>query len=60
MCESTVYSLDGIKLMEDVISVKIQGNEIIIADILNQQKKLKGKVVEIDLEKHGIHIDLAE
>ncbi|MGP8024035.1 MAG: CooT family nickel-binding protein [Methanobacterium sp.] len=58
MCESTVYSMDGIKIMEDVISIKIEGNIINLADVLNQQNRLKGRIVEIDLDKHNIYLDL--
>jgi predicted RNA-binding protein len=50
MCESTVYSMDGIKIMEDVISIKIEGDIINLADVLNQQNRLKGRIVEIDLD----------
>jgi predicted RNA-binding protein len=58
MCESTVYSMDGIKIMEDVISIKIDGDKIDLADILNQKTQLKGHIVEIDLDKHSIFVDL--
>ena len=58
MCESTVYSMDGIKIMEDVISIKIDGEIIDLADVLNQQNRLKGRIVEIDLDKHNIYLDL--
>ena len=57
MCESTVYSTKGTKIMEDVISIKIDNEEIELVDILNKKKKLKGKVVEIDLEKHRILLE---
>jgi predicted RNA-binding protein len=59
MCESTVYSINGAKIMEDVISIKIDGNKIVLMDILNQRKDLEGFIVEIDLEKHGIFVELA-
>ena len=58
MCESTVYSMDGIKIMEDVISIKIDGDIIDLADVLNQQNRLKGRIVEIDLDKHNIYLDI--
>ncbi len=57
MCESTVYSTKGEKIMEDVISIKIDNEEIELVDILNKKRKLKGKVVEIDLEKHRILLE---
>ncbi len=58
MCESTVYSTEGNKIMEDVISIKIDGDIINLADILNQKKQLIGHIVEIDLDKHGIYVNL--
>ena len=58
MCESTVYSIDGTKIMEDVLNIKINGNNIELKDILNTKKDINGTIVEIDLDKHGIYIDL--
>lgn len=60
MCESTAYTTDGTKIMEDVISVKIDGEKIHLLDILNYKKELNGRIVEIDLDKHGIYIELIE
>jgi len=58
MCESTVYSTDNEKIMEDVLSIKINGNNIELIDILGFKKEVKGKIVEIDLDKHGIYIKI--
>lgn len=58
MCESTVYTTDGVKIMEDAISVKIDGDTIDLADILNSKKQVKGHIVEIDLDKHAIYIKI--
>jgi predicted RNA-binding protein len=58
MCESTVYSTDNEKIMEDVLSIKIDGENIDLIDILGGKKELKGTIVEIDLDKHGIYINL--
>lgn len=58
MCESTVYSTDKNMIMEDVLNIKIQGNKIHLTDILGMEKELTGVIVEIDLDKHGIYIDL--
>lgn len=60
MCESTVYSTDNEKIMEDVLSIKIDGENIDLVDILGARKELKGTIVEIDLDKHGIYINLKE
>ncbi|SCG86512.1 CooT family nickel-binding protein [Methanobacterium congolense] len=58
MCESTVYSTKGEKIMEDVLHIKIEGKKIHLADVLNQIKDIEGKIVEIDLDKHGIYVEL--
>ena len=60
MCESTAYTTDGTKIMEDVIYVKIEGDKIYLSDILNYRKELSGRIVEIDLDKHGIYIELID
>jgi predicted RNA-binding protein len=60
MCESSVYSTSGEKIMEDVISIKIAGEEIKLLDILNQPLSIKGRIVEIDLDKHGIYVELQD
>jgi predicted RNA-binding protein len=58
MCESTVYDTDETLIMEDVINIKINGNKIHLTDILNIEKDLEGVIVEIDLDKHGIFIEI--
>ena len=58
MCESTVYGTDGSKIMEDVINIKIDGEKIHLIDILNTPMDVEGVIVEIDLDKHGIFIDI--
>lgn len=58
MCESTVYSTDKTMIMEDVLNIKIQGNKIHLTDILGIEKDLSGTIVEIDLDKHGIFVEL--
>ncbi len=57
MCESTVYTTNGTKIMEDVINIKIEGEKIHLIDILGSQKDLQGVIIEIDLDKHGIYIN---
>jgi len=60
MCESTVYSTNGETIMEDVLYIKIDDEKIDLTDILGQRKTLNGKIVELDLDKHGIFIKLNE
>lgn len=58
MCESSVYEIDGTEIMEDVINIKIDGTKIHMMDILNTEKDIEGAIVEIDLEKHAIFVDM--
>jgi hypothetical protein len=44
MCESTAYSTDGSLIMEDVLLIKVDGNQIIMTDILNQKKEITGDI----------------
>jgi predicted RNA-binding protein len=58
MCESSVYDTQGNLIMEDTISLKIEGEKIVLLDILNQKKVLNGFIEEIDLEKHNIYVKI--
>lgn len=58
MCESIAYSIAGSLIMEDVLLIKIDGNQIHLTDIFNQKKVIKGQITEINLDKHGIYIDV--
>lgn len=58
MCESTVYSTDGDKIMEDTLFIKIDGENIKLTDILGARKDINGTIVEIDLDKHAIYVKL--
>lgn len=58
MCESTVYSTSNTMIMEDVINIKIDGEKIHLTDILNMEKDINGKIIEIDLDKHGVYVEL--
>lgn len=60
MCESNAYTTNGSVIMEDVISIKIDGEKIQMMDILNQRKDMAGTIVEIDLDKHRIYIEPLE
>ncbi len=58
MCESNVYSIEGTKIMEDVIKISIEGDKIKMEDILKRKEELKGKIVVMDLENHKISIEV--
>lgn len=58
MCESNVYSTDQKKIMEDVISIRIDDDNIYLEDILGRSLNLKGKITEINLDKHAIFLEI--
>jgi len=43
-----------------VINIKVYGNRIEMVDILNQGMTVEGQIVELDLEKHSIFIEVDE
>ncbi|RLI94774.1 MAG: hypothetical protein DRO92_02540 [Candidatus Altiarchaeales archaeon] len=59
MCESTLYietKDDREKIADDVALILFDNGEIIVRDILGNEKRLRGKISEINLIKHEIII----
>ena len=56
MCESRVY-LDDDLIVEDAIRIEVEGDKVIIYDILGDRKKISGKIKLIDLKEHKILIN---
>ncbi|MHB1134724.1 MAG: CooT family nickel-binding protein [Chloroflexota bacterium] len=51
MCEATVYLSAGgeeRRLMENVVALRPDGGEVLLADLLGEQKVVKAHVKEID------------
>lgn len=57
MCESNIYNTNGELLMEDVMTVNIDGEEITMIDILNEKKIVYGKFTQLELEDHKLIIE---
>lgn len=57
MCESNIYNINGNLLMEDVMTVDIDGEEITMIDILNEKKIVYGKFIRLELEEHKLIIE---
>jgi len=55
MCESKVY-LDDDLIVEDAIRIEVEGDKIVIYDILGDRKEINGKLKLIDLKEHKIFI----
>lgn len=57
MCESNIYNTNGDLLMEDVMSVDIDGEKISMTDILNEKKIVYGKFLRLELEEHKLIVE---
>jgi len=57
MCEFKVY-LDGKKIFQDVIYARIDGNDLVLRDVLGEVQKVTGsRVVEIDVSSARLVIE---
>jgi len=56
MCESKVY-LDDDLIVEDAIRIEVEGDKVVIYDILGDRKEISGKLKLIDLKEHKIFIN---
>lgn len=59
MCESSVVlEVNGKMetLMEDVIRILIKGDDIELIGIFGERKNIRGRIVDIDVNKHEIVI----
>jgi len=59
MCELAVYLLeDGEEkiLMEDVASIKPEGEKLVLTDLLGQQEIVEAKIKELKLLEHKVFL----
>lgn len=59
MCEATVLltATDGEhELMRDVMQVRLEGELLVFASLLGEQKLVRGRIDKIDLLKHRIYV----
>ncbi|MFN3383804.1 MAG: CooT family nickel-binding protein [Archaeoglobaceae archaeon] len=59
MCESKIV-FRGKTIFEDVVKLKVEGERLLISDILGESKELKGKILEVDLIAHRIVVEVFE
>ena len=60
MCEARVYLEKGGKLeqiMENVVTVRPDGDQLILTDIFGEEKKIKGSLKEVKLLDHQIILE---
>jgi len=63
MCEATVYlTSDGQekKIMQDVVLVQPEGDAYLLANLLGEQKLVRGRIKRIDFLKHTVHLSQPE
>ncbi|MDD5747864.1 MAG: CooT family nickel-binding protein [Actinomycetota bacterium] len=57
MCEASVYTVrDGERnlVMENVVSIRPEGEKVILVDIFGDQKVLAAKIEKVDLLEHEV------
>ena len=59
MCEAIAYLVSNGKekeVMRDVVTVEVQGKNLMFRDILGNEKKLQAKIKKIDLIHHKVSV----
>lgn len=59
MCESAVFVLKGgkkEKVMSEASFVKDDGQKVIVGGMFGEIKEVKGKIIEVDADRHEIII----
>jgi predicted RNA-binding protein len=59
MCQATIVMKDKggtTQLLEDVIYLKVEGDEISFAQFFEDPTVMKARIEEIDFLKHKVHI----
>jgi predicted RNA-binding protein len=60
MCEATAYFVSSSKekeIMRDVVTVEVQGKNLMFRDILRNEKKLQPRIKKIDLLQHKVAVE---
>lgn len=63
MCEARVYlaSEDQEKeIMQDVVLLQPEGDLLLLANLLGEQKLVRGTIKKIDFLKHTVHLEERE
>lgn len=59
MCESKII-YQGKTIFEDVVKLRVEGEKLLVYDILGELRELKGKILEVDLVGHKIVVEVFE
>ncbi len=63
MCEATVYLTEEgqeKKIMQDVVLVQPEGDAYLLANLLGEQKLVRGRIKRIDFLKHTVQLEKSE
>lgn len=63
MCEATVYlASDGQEkeIMRDVVLLQPEGDAFLLANLLGEQKLVRGSIKKVDFLKHTLLLEEAE
>ena len=59
MCESNAYIREDdreVLLMENVSSVEVNGERLLLVDIMGEKKEIDGVILRIDFDEHSFTI----
>jgi len=59
MCELAVYLIENGKekmLMEDVASIKPEGEQLVLVDLLGRQQIVEARIQELKLLEHKVYL----
>ena len=62
MCESNVYVAEGdqeVLLMEDAGWLEVEGDTLVVRDLLGREKRVEGRLLYADLVQHRIVVEPA-
>ena len=60
MCEANIFLVkDGVEeeIMKEVLELDNTGDEIVLADLLGNEKKVKARIKRIDFGQHKVFLE---
>jgi predicted RNA-binding protein len=61
MCEANAYLVNGeeeLLLMETVTVIRVKGGEVVLSDLFGGQKRIRGRLCEVNLTTNRVVIEL--
>ena len=63
MCEAKVFLTEdhtGQPLMKDVVLIQPEGDAYLLANLIGEQKLVRGRIVKIDFLRHTVQLEPLE